>query len=236
MKLNNETKIGLMVVATIVLLGYLTWKTGKINFYKEGYLVEARFYKIDGVNVNAPVHLNGLEVGEIRDIKISYGEETKMILTLWLQMDAKLREGSKASIKTMGLLGEKFVELTAGEKNKPYLQPGSVVEGQEPADLQKLLADGEDLAEKLKQISTNINERLEVNKEKIDEILTSIDTATKNIASITENVDESFNNNKHLVDDMVENLSGASSNLEELSYDLKINPWKLLYRPKQKIE
>ncbi len=234
MKINNETKIGILVVGVLGVLVILTVRAGDFHVVKKGYEMKAHFHNIDGVELNAPVMLNGLEVGQVKVVNILYGEETIMEVTLWLNEEAKLREGARAYVKNMGLLGEKYVGLTAGEKNAAYLPPGSVIMGIEPGSLEKIFADGEVIAANLKEISQEINERLKVNNASIDEIIANIKVASKNIASISDNVNQRLAVNDKLIDDLVSNLNLASKNLEELSYDLKINPWKLMYKAREK--
>lgn len=228
MKISNEAKIGVMIFGVVVLLIIMTVKTGNFNFSKKGYEVKVYFETIDGVKVNAPVLLNGLEVGLVKDIKINYGEDkSTMELVLWLEEWAKLREGAKAHVKNMGFMGEKYVGLTFGNSTGAFLPAGTIIEGVTPADFDKLVSDGQEIAAQLKEISMNLNERLEKNKE-------AIDTTISNLASITSNVDERLKVNQEHIDDIVTHLQSVSVNLDELSYDLKTNPWKLLYRPKSK--
>ncbi|MFA5060577.1 MAG: MlaD family protein [Candidatus Omnitrophota bacterium] len=202
MKITNEMKIGIMVTIVAGMLLVLTFQVGSFSFTKKGYEGKIYFNNIDGVELNAPVRLNGLEIGLIKDIKLVYDSETKMELTVWLDEKAKLREGAQAYIKIMGMLGEKYVELTAGEKETSFLQPGFVIVGVEPVNFERLLAKGDSIATSLDGIAKNLNERLTVNRQALD--------------------------------DIVANLNLASKNLEELSGDLKVNPWKLLYKPKEK--
>ncbi len=104
MKINNEIKIGIMVMAVLILLVGLTVRAGDFSFKKEGYAIKAHFLKIDGVSTNAPVLLNGFEVGLVQDIRIIDADgEGMMELTLWLEKDAKIKEGAKAYVKNMGL-------------------------------------------------------------------------------------------------------------------------------------
>ena len=56
----------------------------------------------------------------------------------------------------------------------------------------------------------------------------------KDLASITQNINKRLGNNEKKIDDTIGNLHSLSVNLEELSYDLKLNPWKILYRGKKK--
>jgi len=234
MKINNETKIGILVVGVIILLLTLTFKAGDFHFVEKGYTLKVHLRQIDGVELNAPVRFNGLEMGQVKDIRILYGEETLMELTLWLKESARLRQGAKVHVKNMGLLGEKYIGITDGEKGAPFLGAGAILTGEEPVDFEKLLAKGDEIGTNLKEISANINERLKVNSQAIDEIIVNLNKSTKHIASISENVDERLAVNRLAIDDTVSNLNMTSKNLSELSEDLKINPWKLLYREKKK--
>jgi phospholipid/cholesterol/gamma-HCH transport system substrate-binding protein len=236
MKLNNETKIGILVVVVLMILAVITWKTGDFNFAPDGYMVKVHFQNIEGVELNAPVTLNGLEVGRVRDIRIIYGDTTIVELTLWLKASARLHKGAKAYVKNMGFLGEKYVGLTTGVDREAFLPPGSIIQGKEPPSLEEILAEGEVIAANIKEITEELNERLQVNSESIDAIVADMRVTMKNVSSISDNVYERLRINEDRIDEMVVNLNASSKNLEELSYDLKENPWKLLYRPKKKRE
>ena len=237
MKMNNETKIGLMVTVVIILLAVLTVKTGKFNLSTKNYTIKARFANVDGVNLNSPVMFNGLEVGIVDDIRIKDDDgDVKIEMSLLVNETARLREGAKAYIKNLGFMGEKYVGLTSGNKGGVYLAPGSVIMGQEPTDFERLLSEGQEIARRLKSISINLDERLEINKEVLDETLSNLNLTMKDLASIVHNANERLTVNEKKIDDTVTNLHGLSVNLEELSYDLKINPWKIMYRGKGKKE
>jgi len=234
MRLNNETNIGILVVVTLGLLAVLTWRTGNFDFSTESYELKVTFKNIEGVAENSPVTLNGLDVGRVKSIRIVYGEETRVELTLWLHANARIKSGVIARVKNMGFMGEKYIALTSGDSGKEYLTPGSVIVGEEPISFENVLADGEEITTNLKEISQQINERLKVNSESIDEVVENIRVSTGHIASISANVDQRLEVNKLKVDELATSLSGAGKNLEELSLDLKDNPWKLLHRPKKK--
>jgi len=96
MKINNETKIGIMVSLLFILLAIITIRTGKFKLSDNGYLVKVHFQNVDGVNLNSPVMFNGFEVGIVEDVSISEGElDTKIELLLWVRDTARLREGGK---------------------------------------------------------------------------------------------------------------------------------------------
>jgi len=235
MKMNNETKIGLMVSVLIALLAVMTVKTGKFNLSNDGYTVKVHFKNVDGVNLNSPVMFNGFEVGVVEDVAISEGDlETKIELTLWIEDKARLRQGAKAYVKNLGFMGEKYVGLTSGDVGAAYLAPGSLIIGHDPPDFGKLLSDGQEIATRLKSITQNIDERLTVNKGLVDETLANLNSTMKDLASLVKNANERLGVNEKKIDDTVANLHHLSVNLEELSYDLKLNPWKIMYRGKEK--
>lgn len=227
MKINNETKIGILVTFVTVMLLGLTFRVGNFNFTKKGYTLKIHFYRIEGLEKNAPIRLNGLEVGAIRNIHILYEPETVMELTAWLDESAKVHQGAQAYVKNMGLLGEKYIELTGGDNGTPFLTSDSLIIGQEPVDFEKLLAKGDTIADSLKSISQNLDERLKVNSQSIDSII-------KDLAAISHNINERLTVNRQAIDEIVANLHTATMNLEEFSGDLKMNPWKLMYRNNEK--
>lgn len=234
MKITNEVKIGIFVVMVLVGLGIITWKTVGYDFVPQGYKLKAVFKDIDGVELNAPVTLNGLEVGRVESLRILYGDATRVELTLWINAEAKLHEGARAYVKNMGFLGEKYVALTSGQDGTPFMVSDSVIQGENPVDFQEILSKGNDIATNVKAITAQVEERLRVNSEAIDRIMADMRTTMNNMAFISGNVKERLDVNDQVIDETMANLNRSSKNLEEMSFDLKANPWKLLYKPKQK--
>ena len=205
-KYGNEFKIGLFVIACISGLIYLTFSTGKVQLNRKGYHIYVTFGDIAGLEKRAPVLLNGLEVGKVDEIKFSYdADRTKMILKLWIDEEAKIREGAEVSIKTLGLMGEKYIQIFSCE-GSTFIQPETVLKGNPFLDLDSLLAQAksitEDLSGKFEKLLDNVNSTIEDNREGINHI--------------------------------VRNLELTSKNFEELSGDIKQHPWKILYKEKDK--
>ena len=234
MKISNEAKIGMMVTLVVLILAILTFRTGNFQVGSRGYTVTVLFENIDGIDLNAPVMLNGFEVGAVKGIAFSEVDgRTKMALSVWLPDHIQLKEGTKAYVKNMGFMGEKYVGLTAGDKGGRVLPSDSVITGHEPADLDKLLSDGQEIAGQIKSISQNLNERLTKNKDAIDEIVTNLNSSMKHIDSISANVDERLTLNESKIDNIIAHMNSSVINLDQFTYDLKLNPWKLMYRTKE---
>lgn len=236
MKINSEIKIGLMVAVSILILVYMTFKTGDLQLSNKGYYIKIQFHNIDGINLNSPVMFNGLEVGSVEDIILfddQASNKTKIELLVKIDEKARLRSGAKAYVKNLGLMGAKYVGLMSGAAGESYLGEGSVIVGEEPQDFSQLVEDGREIAKELKDITKNINERLDKNRENIDGVLTNANQTLANLAAVSDRLDNLLGGNQMKIDKMISHFEYTSTNLEEMSYDLKQNPWKLLYRSKE---
>jgi phospholipid/cholesterol/gamma-HCH transport system substrate-binding protein len=210
MKLNNETKVGLLVLVSLAVLVGLTIKAGNFNLKKDGCRIKAVFTDIDGIKLNSPVMFNGLEVGLVEDVNIEEdSDQTHMVLTLWVSHQARLHEGTKALIKNLGFMGEKYVALIGVDSRTPLLHEGAIIQGQSPADFNQILTSSQELLGHLNGIATNVQERLQKNDKNIDDILTNFNATSKNLEITT-------------------------ANLDEMSADLKHHPWKLLFKGRDK--
>ncbi len=231
----------MVILGAVILLG-ITVKAGNFTFKKDGYRVTTLFNDVDGVSRNSPVMLNGLEIGVVENIQIKYDpDQTVIELTLWLNNTAKLKEGAKAIIKNLGFMGEKYIALTPGDPHAAYLQQGAVIQGQAPTDFNQLLSDGHELLGKANAIASSIDQRFKTNEKNIDDTLANLNVTMTHMSSLTQHLDKLVIGNEANVNGLLTHfnamslhLEGASTNLEEMSADLKRNPWKLLFRAKEK--
>ncbi|MFH1790889.1 MAG: MlaD family protein [Candidatus Omnitrophota bacterium] len=208
--ISNEFKAGLMIIICIIALFALTLTVGDFNFFEEGYKLDVKFNFASGIKKNAPVQLAGVEVGTVKDILIKYGPEgTKVILQLWLDSSAKVKTDSDVYISTMGLMGEKYVEITRGSNEAPYLEPGSMVVGKDPIMMEEVM-------DKAVAVTDNLDKEIQL------------------LMQLTENVDNTLQANRPDIDRIVDNLKSASDNFKSFTDDIKKNPWKLLIKTKPK--
>ena len=205
--ITNELKVGVLVVVCILVLAGLLYKTGSFDFKKEGYKVKVLFNVVSGVQRNAPVRLAGVEIGQVKDIELSYANGTKVAVTLWLGEGAKLRKDSKAYITALGLMGEKYIEISPGSENAPYLKTGETINGEDPLEFDALARKGENIADALEETLANIK-------------------------ALARNSNAVVTDNKDKIDAIFENLEQTTANFKEFSEDIKRNPWKLMSKGK----
>ena len=208
MKLTNETKTGIFVLICLAALLGLLMKIGNFNWFKQGYLLKTRFHFTGGVKKNAPVRLSGVDVGEVKNIRLLYdNQDTVAEVDLWLEEDAKVRKDSLATVATLGLMGEKYVEIRAGSSAE-FASFGELLPSEEPVRLEDLI----DLGKK---------------------VASDIGTTAKDISKVANHVGEAIQDNRPKLDSIFDNLEETSENFNDFSQDVKYHPWKVLARGKE---
>ena len=131
--------VGVFVVLGILALGYLSIKLGRVSFFgSSGYFVTADFTSTGGLKAGAAVEIAGVEVGRVESIQL--GPEYQARVVLRVRRDVKLQDDSIASIKTKGLIGEKFVRISPGGSDKLIPPNGRIREVEAPVDLEELIS------------------------------------------------------------------------------------------------
>ena len=137
-KMDLEVVVGLFLIAGIVCLGYLSIKLGKMEVLgNKGYEVQAIFSNSGGLKSGSDILIAGVSVGRVRNVSLD-NYQARVILNL--SDGIRIQEDAIASIKTKGLIGEKYVEITPGGSEK-VIQPGERIrETQSPVDLEELIS------------------------------------------------------------------------------------------------
>jgi len=137
-KLDLELVVGLFMVAGIICLGYLSIKLGKLEVLGgEGYELKAVFSNSGGLKTGSSVVIAGVEVGRVKEISL---QNYQAGVTLTLPVDVKVQEDAIASVKTKGLIGEKYIEISPGGSEK-LIPPGGRIRDTQPAvDLEQLIS------------------------------------------------------------------------------------------------
>ncbi len=137
-KTKLELIVGVFVLLGIVCLGYLSVKLGKLELIGgDLYELEAPFNSATGLKSGAAVEIAGVQVGRVKSIKL---KDDQAIVRLAVYNDIKLYSDTFASIKTRGIIGEKFLALSPGGGGDP-LQAGDTIRDTESGlDLEELVS------------------------------------------------------------------------------------------------
>ncbi len=135
----TDTLVGSFVLVGLVAVAYLALHLGAGNLPSgDTYLIEARFSNAGGLNRGASVLLAGVIVGRVEDIRLDPGDFSA-IATLRVRSNVHLPTDSMASIRTSGLIGDRFISLAPGAE-ADNLTPGSrIVLTESAVDLESLI-------------------------------------------------------------------------------------------------
>lgn len=133
-----ELGVGLFLLVGFLSLGYLSFKLGDVHLWgTSDYQVHARFSNVAGLKDKAAVTMAGVTIGQVKDIQLKDGQA---LLTLNIYKGVLLEEDVIASIKTMGIIGDKYVSVSPGA-SEDYIKPGGAIKDtQPPLDLENLVS------------------------------------------------------------------------------------------------
>ena len=130
--------VGLFLVIGILALGYLSIQLGRVSFLGgRGYVVTVDFASVGGLKAGSTVEIAGVEIGRVDSIGL---DNYQARVLLRVRNGVKLQEDSIASIKTKGLIGEKYVRISPGGSDKIIQPGGKIREVEAPVDFEELLS------------------------------------------------------------------------------------------------
>jgi len=130
--------VGIFVVIGVAALAYLSVKLGQVSFFGAGgYVVTADFPSVGGLKPGSTVEIAGVEIGRVESIGLA---DYQAHVTLRINKGVKLQEDSIASIKTKGLIGEKYLRISPGGSDRIIPPNGKIREVEAPVDFEELLS------------------------------------------------------------------------------------------------
>ena len=137
-KFDLELSVGMFILAGVLCLGYLSIKLARMEVLgKSGYEVYAVFSNVGGLKEGASIMIAGVDVGRVKSITMT-DYEARVVLSL--PRDVEIQEDAIASVKTKGLIGEKFIQITAGGSDE-ILKIGERIRETQPAvDIEELIS------------------------------------------------------------------------------------------------
>jgi phospholipid/cholesterol/gamma-HCH transport system substrate-binding protein len=138
-KYSMETTVGIFVVVGLLCVGYMAVKLGKIPLFgSDYYRLSAKFTSVSGLRVDSAIEMFGIEIGRVEKLAVNQDEQTA-VAVLKIKKGTKIYDDAVASIKTAGLIGDRYVSISPGGSGE-LLKPGSVIRDTEsPTDLNELI-------------------------------------------------------------------------------------------------
>lgn len=169
----REFKVGLVILTAFAVLALGVFLIGERNNLfstkNEYYIL---FGSVSGLAKGSPVQLNGVDVGTVDRVVLPENPRLEQI-EVWITVDSKYAERirggpqmpasgglnppTQARIKTLGLLGDKFIELSSGSPEYPTIPSGGQILAAQPTNVDALLASGEDVMDNVVEISASLS-------------------------------------------------------------------------------
>lgn len=133
----TEIIVGIFVLIGIACLGYLAIRLGKLDVLGDsGYHVYADFPSVAGLKIGDPVEIAGVRIGRVESMKLA---DDRARLNLRVDDNVKLQEDVIASVRSRGLIGDKFILVSPGASDKTIPPGGKIRETDSPPDITDLI-------------------------------------------------------------------------------------------------
>lgn len=139
-KYSRETIVGIFVLIGILCVGYLTVKLGRMEVLSDnGYTVEARFASVTGLRSGAEIQIAGVSVGRVSSISLDSETQTARV-TMLINKEVQLSDDVIASVKTSGLIGDKYIQLSPGGSFDMLENGDEISETESSVDIEELIS------------------------------------------------------------------------------------------------
>lgn len=135
-----ELTVGFFMLMGIISISYMAIKLGKMEWTNsDNYMLKARFQSVSGLKKGATVEMAGVVVGRVGDIVFDT-DKLDAVVTLKITNNVPVSSDVIASVKTSGLIGDKFIKLTPGGA-EDNLKSGDIIHDTESAlDIEELIS------------------------------------------------------------------------------------------------
>jgi len=134
-----ETTVGIFVVLGLLCIAYMSIKLGHVSLLGDNsYSIFARFTSISGLRVGNPVNMLGLDIGRVENLSMDQADQ-RAVVEMRIKKGVKIYDDAIASIKTEGLIGDKYVSIDPGGAGTLLAAGGTITETQPAVDIAELI-------------------------------------------------------------------------------------------------
>ena len=231
-RMDLEFKVGIFVAIGIAIFMSMIFSLKELKYAQQKYTIKVRFDFANGIEPAAPVRVAGVQVGEVKNIEIVENREAnKTAVDLYVGLDKKVKieKDSEAFINTLGLIGEKYVEILPGTPGGELLKPGETLVGRESVPIEKLTEKGYEIASGLGDTIKHFNKLVGDPETQVAFKETMLDL--RKFMSSANTVMDRVKAGEGTVGKLFMD-QGLYDELEDFVKDLKAHPWKLLSKPR----
>jgi phospholipid/cholesterol/gamma-HCH transport system substrate-binding protein len=151
-KTKLELKVGIFVFIGLVVLVIFILSIGGFKTWSSGYHININFNFVNGIKVGAPVRFAGVDVGEVKKVKLEFLPEenrSNVRLEVWIRNIIKIPSDSSVWVNTLGLLGEKYVEIMPGNDYSDLVKANGSLTGVDPLPIHQIFNNAESILRNL---------------------------------------------------------------------------------------
>ena len=224
MKSKTEWKVGLFIAISLVVAVALVLNFAKgISPLTKTYSLNLTTKNVDGIVRNAVVMMAGVPIGNVSKIKLNT-DKSEVTITILIEEEFKIREGSKFHIETAGFLGDKYIGIIpTRNQDAPMLLDGATVPCQESFDLMRVARSTSGVVDQLNTATTQITNIIErIDSKLLDEkTLTDLAAGLRNLRDISQNASKTIASVDLLITTNTPPIQQAIGNVVDFSKELK---------------
>jgi phospholipid/cholesterol/gamma-HCH transport system substrate-binding protein len=221
----QEIKIGLFLAIGLAIIMLFVFVVGDLStlFKKKGYPLYTYYDSVAGLEKRTVVRLAGVKVGYVQDIRLK-GSQAEVEMSI--DPEVKISRDSRATLASLGLLGEKYVEILPGEENRA-VQPGDTISSLPPVSFDQLGTMLASIGEEIKGTSQALRELLggDETSGKLGETLQNLSTFSSELSDFFSenkaNLTRSLENSQQAIQNFDQRADTVSKELEELIHLIK---------------
>jgi len=157
--MSQNFRVGIFIVITLAVLATGVFLIGdRESLFRSGYKVKADFDNVEGLNEGADVRVGGIRKGSVKNIRLPKEPNGKVVILMELEKDTQsiVKMDSTAAIKSEGMLGDKYVEISFGSMDAAKLRGGETIASQPPLDISDLFAKANTILDTTQNALTNV--------------------------------------------------------------------------------
>ena len=138
--INTELIIGLFMIAGFLAFGYLSLQMGEFSIFdlEKNYSLVAEFDNVSGLKVGAGIDIAGVSIGKVS--RVGLGEQGLARVTMLINQDIKITTDAIASIRTQGLIGDKYIKIIQGADEEMMGEGGVIFDTESAIDFEELVS------------------------------------------------------------------------------------------------
>lgn len=211
--MSTEAKVGAFTVLGLALLAAVLVLLSGISFGSKGYTLYAGFHQVLGVEKQSAVRLSGVPVGKVRNIT---NDGSGVTVKMAINKGIKIPRGSRVTVDSVGVMGEKFINILPGDETQGFLDNGDYLIGDEEQGLTQVFAQVSDTLAQVQELMKSMNSVLGNDEFKgaIIQMAVNMRDATAHISGLMSQFEQMAANNQGNVTQMMSNLNAMTASLE----------------------